>query len=72
MENVQRERYWGYIEGLLLMELVTYRLPQGLATSCPRALRPGTIPPMNQHYRDGREFLLLLKEFSRSLEGPVG
>lgn len=49
------------------MDLV-FRLPQGLATSCPRALRPGTIPPMNQPYRDGNDFLLPLKEFSRIMD----
>lgn len=44
------------------MELV-FRLPQGLATSCPRALRPGTITPALRKYREANEFFKL-KDFA--------
>jgi hypothetical protein len=34
-------------ENLILTDIVMIRLPQGLATSCPRAFRPGTHPTEN-------------------------
>jgi len=34
-------------EELVLTDIVIIRLPQGLATSCPRAFRPGTHPTEN-------------------------
>lgn len=59
----------GTYEGLLLMELV-FRLPQGLATSCPRALRPGTITPAHKTPRRER-ILAVIEGFSRSSKGLI-